>query len=81
MGVSILYPSWQNRLPFPSTKPRHLLYISPYALRTISCVRVHHTTEPTRFGLGPIEPTSRSRASMILVDSMGPSPTHVGSVI
>ena len=101
-GVSILYPSWQNRLAYPSNKPRKLFYILPYGLRIILCVRAHHITEPTWVGLGPIEPRARDqvprpkelraprpRPSSSLglgpwsraLGSMGPSPTHAGSVI
>ena len=55
MRASILYPSRLNSSDYPSGKPLELLYISPYGLRIIFCVRAPHITEPTWVGLGPIE--------------------------
>ena len=52
MGVSILYPSKQNALDYPSNKPRELLCILLYGLRIILCVQAQHFTEPTWSGSG-----------------------------
>ena len=57
MGMSILYPSWQNRLSYSSNKPRKLFYILPYGPRLILWARAHHITKPIAWARpGPMGP-------------------------
>ena len=68
MGVSILYPSRQNRLSYPSNTPRKLCYILPYGPRLILWARAHHITKPIAWArpgpmgpMGPMGPWGKGR--------------------
>ena len=60
MGVSILYPSRQNILSYPSDEPRKLFDILTYGPRLISWAGAHRITKPIAWA-GPGGLQARAR--------------------